>query len=269
MVLHTMGENCSVINQYNNLSYMYWYRWALNRHIAQTDERLATMNTSICIIINTQYKGVYIPLQQFLKLNLIKSKIPSANIYHALRDRMVYVRLVFSCSFEIYFKDLYILIALNKSPSIIQIHFHPNKFSVSQSIVQCSQIPINHIIIANMNLNRNNLINGAASQRRMQQGLPKAVQTNCLISPGPVMWYQKFEYAIGHWLQKAAEHMYGCVLCSPGCFSLFRGLALMDNNVMRTYATKPTAARHYLQYDQGKVNAIGCPTRKGHALVPS
>lgn len=83
------------------------------------------------------------------------------------------------------------------------------------------------------------------------------------------MWYQKFEYAIGHWLQKAAEHMYGCVLCSPGCFSLFRGLALMDNNVMRTYATKPTAARHYLQYDQGKVNRISCPTRKGHALVPS
>jgi hypothetical protein len=34
--------------------------------------------------------------------------------------------------------------------------------------------------------------------------------------------YQKFEYAIGHWLQKATEHMIGCVLCSPGCFSLFR-----------------------------------------------
>ena len=25
--------------------------------------------------------------------------------------------------------------------------------------------------------------------------------------------YQKFEYAIGHWLQKATEHMLGCVLC--------------------------------------------------------
>ena len=24
---------------------------------------------------------------------------------------------------------------------------------------------------------------------------------------GPVVWYQKFEYAIGHWLQKAAEHI--------------------------------------------------------------
>ena len=35
-------------------------------------------------------------------------------------------------------------------------------------------------------------------------------------------WYQAFEYAIGHWLQKATEHVMGCVLCSPGCFSLFR-----------------------------------------------
>ncbi len=69
---------------------------------------------------------------------------------------------------------------------------------------------------------------------------------------GPMVWYQKFEYAIGHWLQKAAEHMLGCVLCSPGCFSLFRGSAIMDDNVMRTYATKSTEARHYVQYDQGQ-----------------
>ena len=67
-----------------------------------------------------------------------------------------------------------------------------------------------------------------------------------------MVWYQMFEYAIGHWLQKAAEHMLGCVLCSPGCFSLFRGSALMDDNVMRTYATRSSEARHYLQYDQGK-----------------
>lgn len=52
-----------------------------------------------------------------------------------------------------------------------------------------------------------------------------------------MVWYQKFEYAIGHWLQKATEHMIGCVLCSPGCFSLFRGKALMDDNVMRKYTT--------------------------------
>ncbi|XP_064608019.1 chitin synthase chs-2-like isoform X3 [Liolophura sinensis] len=72
------------------------------------------------------------------------------------------------------------------------------------------------------------------------------------IGSGPMIWYQCFEYAVGHWLQKAAEHMLGCVLCSPGCFSLFRGSALMDDNVMRTYATRSSEARHYLQYDQGE-----------------
>lgn len=73
----------------------------------------------------------------------------------------------------------------------------------------------------------------------------------CLVV-GPMIWYQKFEYAISHWLQKATEHVLGCVLCSPGCFSLFRAESLMDDNVMRKYATTSTKARHYLQYDQGK-----------------
>lgn len=69
-----------------------------------------------------------------------------------------------------------------------------------------------------------------------------------------MVWYQMFEYAIGHWLQKATEHMIGCVLCSPGCFSLFRGKALMDDNVMRRYTTQSNQARHYVQYDQGTFN---------------
>ncbi|XP_067657797.1 chitin synthase chs-2-like [Haliotis asinina] len=69
---------------------------------------------------------------------------------------------------------------------------------------------------------------------------------------GPVVWYQKFEYAIGHWLQKSAEHVFGCVLCSPGCFSLFRARCVMDDNVMKTYTKKPVTARHHLQYDQGE-----------------
>ena len=55
------------------------------------------------------------------------------------------------------------------------------------------------------------------------------------VGTGPMVWYQLFEYAIGHWLQKATEHMIGCVMCSPGCFSLFRAKALMDDNVMRRY----------------------------------
>ncbi|CAF1379835.1 unnamed protein product [Adineta ricciae] len=69
---------------------------------------------------------------------------------------------------------------------------------------------------------------------------------------GPIVWYQQFEYAVGHWLQKAAEHKLGSVLCCPGCFSLFRGSSLMDDNVMRRYADKSTEAAHYVQYDQGE-----------------
>ncbi|KAM6959199.1 chitin synthase chs-2-like [Aplochiton taeniatus] len=69
---------------------------------------------------------------------------------------------------------------------------------------------------------------------------------------GPMVWYQKFEYAVGHWLQKTAEHVFGCVLCSPGCFSLFRAAGLMDDNVMKKYTTKATEASHFVQYDQGE-----------------
>ena len=68
---------------------------------------------------------------------------------------------------------------------------------------------------------------------------------------GPMVWYQVFEYAVGHWFQKATEHVLGCVLCSPGCFSLFRGSALLDDNVMKRYTTRPTAAVEFVQYDQG------------------
>ena len=42
----------------------------------------------------------------------------------------------------------------------------------------------------------------------------------------PLLWYQRFEYAVGHWFQKATEHVFGSVLCSPGCFSLVRAEAL-------------------------------------------
>nr|KAG5704195.1 hypothetical protein BaRGS_009725 [Batillaria attramentaria] len=70
--------------------------------------------------------------------------------------------------------------------------------------------------------------------------------SGCMVS------YQKFEYAISHWLQKATEHVLGCVLCSPGCFSLFRAYALMDDNVLKKYTTVSTEARHCVQYDQGE-----------------
>ncbi|KAL1490875.1 hypothetical protein ABEB36_011558 [Hypothenemus hampei] len=72
------------------------------------------------------------------------------------------------------------------------------------------------------------------------------------VGGGAMAWYQIFEYAVGHWMQKATEHVIGCVLCSPGCFSLFRASALMDHNVMARYTTRSSEARHYVQYDQGE-----------------
>ncbi|GFO36896.1 chitin synthase [Plakobranchus ocellatus] len=72
------------------------------------------------------------------------------------------------------------------------------------------------------------------------------------IGSGPMVWYQQFEYAVSHWLQKAAEHVFGCVLCCPGCFSLFRASALMDDNVLKIYTMKPNEARHYIQFEQGE-----------------
>lgn len=72
------------------------------------------------------------------------------------------------------------------------------------------------------------------------------------LGDGPLVWYQKFEYAVGHWLQKATEHVIGSVLCSPGCFALFRASALMGNNVMKKYSTVPQQAQEFIQYDQGE-----------------
>ncbi|GAB1605228.1 chitin synthase chs-1 [Argonauta hians] len=72
------------------------------------------------------------------------------------------------------------------------------------------------------------------------------------VGTGPMVWYQQFEYAVGHWLQKAAEHVFGCVLCCPGCFSLFRASAIMDDNVIRAYTRKAVRARDFIQYEQGE-----------------
>ena len=60
---------------------------------------------------------------------------------------------------------------------------------------------------------------------------------------GPLVWFQRFEYAVSHWFQKAAEHILGCVLCSPGCFSLVRVSHLMHDNVMAMYKSLAKDAR--------------------------
>ncbi|KAK7093696.1 chitin synthase chs-2-like [Littorina saxatilis] len=67
---------------------------------------------------------------------------------------------------------------------------------------------------------------------------------------GPLVWYQVFEYAIGHWFQKAAEHMLGSVLCAPGCFSVYRCKALAD--VLPKYAKRVETAFDFLTKDMGE-----------------
>ncbi|XP_013777931.1 uncharacterized protein LOC106462542 [Limulus polyphemus] len=112
-----------------------------------------------------------------------------------------------------------------------------NTFILALDGDTCFQPPAVSILVDLMRRN-NNL--GAACGRIHPTG------------SGFMVWYQKFEYAIGHWLQKATEHVIGCVLCSPGCFSLFRAKALLQDNVLKTYTTKSEEPLHYVQYDQGE-----------------
>ena len=69
---------------------------------------------------------------------------------------------------------------------------------------------------------------------------------------GMLYCYQKFEYAIGHWFQKAAEHILGCVLCCPGCFSAFHCCAL--DSVIEEYSTEVanSKATEFLTKDMGE-----------------
>ena len=69
---------------------------------------------------------------------------------------------------------------------------------------------------------------------------------------GALVWYQRFEYAVGHWMQKATEHVLGCVLCSPGCFSMMRMSFLAKDNVMAKYKSLAQNPMEKLMYDQGE-----------------
>ena len=67
---------------------------------------------------------------------------------------------------------------------------------------------------------------------------------------GLVYWYQLYDYAIGHWFQKPAEHILGSVLCSPGCFSVFRCSSL--KLVLEEYSTDANSASEFLMKDMGE-----------------
>lgn len=70
------------------------------------------------------------------------------------------------------------------------------------------------------------------------------------LGSGPIVWYQIFDYAIGHWFQKVTNHVLGSVLCCPGCFSLYKCEALRD--VKKEFATPAKSAFEYLSKDLGE-----------------
>ena len=67
---------------------------------------------------------------------------------------------------------------------------------------------------------------------------------------GVVYWYQIFDYAIGHWFIKPVEHLFGSVLCCPGCFSVFRCQAL--GQVLKEYSSDVQGAADFLTKDMGE-----------------
>ncbi|XP_066293420.1 uncharacterized protein [Branchiostoma lanceolatum] len=70
------------------------------------------------------------------------------------------------------------------------------------------------------------------------------------IGTGAVAWYQIFDYAIGHWLNKCANNVLGTVLCCPGCFSVYRAKAV--RSTLPTYCTHVTKANEFLIKDMGE-----------------
>ncbi|XP_060561280.1 chitin synthase chs-2-like [Ruditapes philippinarum] len=70
------------------------------------------------------------------------------------------------------------------------------------------------------------------------------------LGSGLLVWYQVFEYAIGHWLLKVSEHVLGTVLCAPGCFTVYRCSAL--NDVLNLYATDIEEAGEFLTKNMGE-----------------
>lgn len=67
---------------------------------------------------------------------------------------------------------------------------------------------------------------------------------------GLLFWYQVFDYAVGHWLQKPAEQIFGSVLCCPGCFSIFKCSALKE--CLEEYSGEAESAVDFLCKDMGE-----------------
>ncbi|KAH9515097.1 hypothetical protein Btru_019225 [Bulinus truncatus] len=65
----------------------------------------------------------------------------------------------------------------------------------------------------------------------------------------PIVWYQKFEYAKDFWLVKSSQNIIGSVTCCPGCFSIYRGVAM--TTVLSEFCKPTNSAFDNLVMDHG------------------
>ena len=75
---------------------------------------------------------------------------------------------------------------------------------------------------------------------------------------GLVYYYQMWEYGTGHWLLKSTEDILGTVLCSPGCFALFRAEAFLkdvngkEDSLITKYDQHSNDPYKYIQWNMGE-----------------
>eukprot|EP00121_Abeoforma_whisleri_P007794 Awhi_evm1s7127 len=182
-----------------------------------------------------------------LFLSLLPKEIPSIKEYITPYGYQLLITLPNGLQVYVHLKDK-TKIRNKKRWSQIMYMFYILRFRV----ITCG-LDINHVFILTTDgdtefdlpstrdlllyLKRNHIVGGVCSRVFPKGG-------------GPVAWFQVFEYAVGHWLQKAAENVLGSVLCLPGCFSMLRGTALEE--VMHIYTTNAVSGKEFLQYDQGE-----------------
>ena len=64
--------------------------------------------------------------------------------------------------------------------------------------------------------------------------------------------FQRYEYGFQHCLSKTTEGALGSIFCVPGCFSVLRGKALLNANILKKFASEAVKPAHFLKYDQGE-----------------
>lgn len=101
-------------------------------------------------------------------------------------------------------------------------------------------------------------LNAALSKARSDPNIGITCGQIVPTGEGWIVLYQKFEYAVGHWLQKSAENVLGSVLCSPGCFSLIKCVTMVSNregaasSCAQMYTSRAETGKHKVQWNLGE-----------------